>query len=177
MSHVAHARSADVLVTVQCIAESFGVDPDSASDKSQYSIAPASLLSILDVFLKTKAKSAGASTSIPASSSNADSAAATGSGLGEPTAEDKKKAEELKTRGNSLMGQKLYDSAIEQYSEAIQLDPNPVYYSNRAAAWGGLGRHEKAVEDAERAIGIDPKFAKGYSRLGWVRFRTLPTDR
>jgi small glutamine-rich tetratricopeptide repeat-containing protein alpha len=67
-----------------------------------------------------------------------------------------------------MMSQKLYDSAIEQYTQAIQLDPTPVYYSNRAAAWGALGQHEKAVEDAEKAIGIDPKFAKGYSRLGSV---------
>lgn len=66
------------------------------------------------------------------------------------------------------MSQKLYDSAIEMYSDAIKLDPTPVYYSNRAAAWGGLGRHDKAVEDAERALELDPKFAKAYSRLGYV---------
>lgn len=66
------------------------------------------------------------------------------------------------------MSQKLYDSAIEQYTEAIKLDPTPVYYSNRAAAWGGLGEHGKAVEDAQEALKLDPKFAKAYSRLGWV---------
>jgi small glutamine-rich tetratricopeptide repeat-containing protein alpha len=66
------------------------------------------------------------------------------------------------------MSQKLYDSAIEQYTEAIKLDSNPVYYSNRAAAWGGLGEHAKAVEDAEKAIELDPKFSKAYSRLGYV---------
>jgi tetratricopeptide (TPR) repeat protein len=66
------------------------------------------------------------------------------------------------------MGQKLYDSAIEQYTQAIEVDANPVYFSNRAAAWGALGEHEKAVEDATRAIELDPKFAKGFSRLGWV---------
>ena len=65
-----------------------------------------------------------------------------------------------------MMGQKLYDSAVDQYTRAIKLDRNPVYYSNRAAAWSGLGEHEKAVEDAERALAIDPKFARGYSRLG-----------
>jgi small glutamine-rich tetratricopeptide repeat-containing protein alpha len=71
-------------------------------------------------------------------------------------------------KGNALMSQKLYDSAIEQYTEAIKLDANPVYYSNRAAAWGGLGEHGKAVEDAEKAIELDPKFSKAYSRLGYV---------
>lgn len=68
------------------------------------------------------------------------------------------------------MGQKLYESAIEQYTEAIRLDPNPVYYSNRAAAWGGAGQHEKAVEDAEKALELDPKFTKAYSRLGHAHF-------
>jgi len=77
-------------------------------------------------------------------------------------------AEALKAKGNALMSQKLYDSAIEQYTDAIKLDSNPVYYSNRAAAWGGLGEHGKAVEDAEKAIELDPKFSKAYSRLGYV---------
>ena len=147
------------LTTVQCLAESFGVDPDSESDKSTYSLAPASLLSLLDVYLKTKAKSAptpapaAASTSAPKPTGGADNKAA---------------AEALKMKGNALMSQKLYDSAIEQYTEAIKLDANPVYYSNRAAAWGGLGEHGKAVEDAEKAIELDPKFSKAYSRLGYV---------
>jgi small glutamine-rich tetratricopeptide repeat-containing protein alpha len=150
---------------VQCIAEAFGVDPDSASDKEAYSIAPASLLSLLDVLAKTKSKSApaassSASTSAP-TSTPAPSAAASSKGV------DKTKAEAAKTKGNSLMSSKLYDSAIEQYTEAIEYDgTNPVYYSNRAAAWGGLNEHQKAVDDAKKAIEIDSKFAKGYSRLG-----------
>lgn len=145
---------------MQCIAEAFGVDPDSAEDDKAYSIKPASLVSILDVFLKTKAKSFASTSpqseaSLPQSSSDISQT-------------DKIKAESLKTKGNQLMGQKLYDSAIEQYTEAIKLDPNPVYYSNRAAAWGGAGQHEKAVEDAEKALELDPKFTKAYSRLGYV---------
>lgn len=88
-----------------------------------------------------------------------------------PSPADKTKAEGLKAEGNKLMSSKLYDSAIEQYTEAIKLDANPVYYSNRAAAWGGLNQHEKAAEDAQSALDIDPKFAKGYSRLGYVARR------
>ncbi|KAE8537884.1 hypothetical protein D1P53_005945 [Cryptococcus gattii VGV] len=149
-------------VAVQCIAEAFGVDPDSAEDDKAYSIKPASLLSILDVFLKTKAKSFASASShseatLPRSSADISQS-------------DKVKAESLKTKGNNLMGQKLYESAIEQYTEAIRLDPNPVYYSNRAAAWGGAGQHEKAVEDAEKALELDPKFTKAYSRLGHAHF-------
>lgn len=158
---------------MQCLGESFGVDTSSDSDKQQYSLAPASLLQIIDVFSKTKAKAGPAKTTPAATgaSSSTPSASAAGpskaSGSDERSEADKKaEAEGLKAKGNALMGQKLYDSAIEHYTQAIALDPNPVYYSNRAAAWGGLGKHEKAVEDAESAISIDPKFAKGYSRLG-----------
>ncbi|WWC62097.1 uncharacterized protein I303_104687 [Kwoniella dejecticola CBS 10117] len=166
-------------VAVQCIAESFGVDPDSTEDQASYSIAPASLLSLLDVFLKTRAKSnpSSASTSTPSASTStsnpaaAAAAAAPASGTsGEPTEADKKAAEALKAKGNSLMSTKLYDSAIEQYTEAIKLYPNPVYYSNRAAAWGGLGKHENAIADAEKALDLDPNFAKAYSRLGHAHF-------
>lgn len=146
------------VVLVQCLAESFGVDPDSESDKSSYSIAPATLVSLLDVYLKTKAKSAPAPASAAAASSSTPPASA--------GPDIKAAAEALKMKGNSLMSQKLYDSAIEQYTEAIKLDQNPVYYSNRAAAWGGLGEHAKAVEDAEKAIELDPTFSKAYSRLG-----------
>ena len=144
------------------MAESFGVDPDSESDKPAYSLAPASLLSLLDVYLKTKAKSAPAAGSTPAPAAAPATAPAKASG------DNKAAAEALKMKGNALMSQKLYDSAIEQYTEAIKLDANPVYYSNRAAAWGGLGEHGKAVEDAETAIELDPKFSKAYSRLGYV---------
>ena len=154
------------LTSVQCLSESFGVDPDSDSDKAQYSLAPANLLQIIDVFAKTKAKSSSSSAQAPAPAAASSSTAASSSKAGPSGAEDKAKADEFKAKGNALMGQKLYDSAIENYTKAIELNPDPVYYSNRAAAWGGLGQHEKAVEDAESSISIDPKFAKGYSRLG-----------
>ncbi len=47
-------------------------------------------------------------------------------------ADSKKKAEELKSKGNAEMGQKNYVDAIKLYSEAIKLDgSNAVYYANR----------------------------------------------
>ena len=64
------------------------------------------------------------------------------------------------------MGQKQYQAAVDKYTEAIRIEPTAVYYSNRAAAYGGMGNHEKAVEDAQAALDLDPKFAKAYSRLG-----------
>jgi small glutamine-rich tetratricopeptide repeat-containing protein alpha len=84
-----------------------------------------------------------------------------------PSADDKKKAEALKMEGNALISAKSYSLAIQKYNEAIALDPtHPVYYSNRAAAYSAEGSHEKAVEDAEESLRRDPKFVRGYSRLG-----------
>ena len=80
---------------------------------------------------------------------------------------DKANAEKLKQAGNTQMSNKSYDLAIESYTKAIALDgSNPVYYSNRAAAYASKGDHTLAVSDAEAAIQVDPSFVKAYSRLG-----------
>lgn len=42
------------IVAMQCIGEAFGVDADDEAQKKLYSTKPANLLSIFDVYLKTK---------------------------------------------------------------------------------------------------------------------------
>lgn len=49
-----------VTVAIQCIGEAFGVDADDEEQKSKYSTQPATLLSIFDVYLKTKSKTSAA---------------------------------------------------------------------------------------------------------------------
>lgn len=148
---------------VQCLSEAFEVDPESADDTRQYSIKPASLQSIFEVALKTLNAKKTPAAAEPSSSSQSTSSPADKT----PSADDKKKAEALKMEGNALISAKSYSSAIQKYNEAIALDPtNPVYYSNRAAAYSAEGSHEKAVEDAEESLRRDPKFVRGYSRLG-----------
>lgn len=39
-----------------------------------------------------------------------------------------------------------------------------MYFS--AAAYSQQGDHEKAVNDAKKAIEVDPKYSKAYSRMG-----------
>ncbi len=43
---------------------------------------------------------------------------------------------------------------------------NHVYYSNRSAAYLSKGDAQNALDDAEACIGLNPSFAKGYSRKG-----------
>ncbi|KAL1665523.1 putative stress-induced protein STI1 [Schizophyllum commune] len=143
-------------VAIQCIGEAFGVDPSNESQKKELSIKPATLQTIFDVFMKTRSR-------VNAASEPEVKKAA--------TAEEKAQADKLKAEGNSLMSAKKYDDAIEAYTKAIALDPsNPVYYSNRAAAYSSKQDHLSAVGDAEMAISVDPKFIKAYHRLGHAQF-------
>jgi small glutamine-rich tetratricopeptide repeat-containing protein alpha len=121
-------------------------------------VKPATLQTIFDVFLKTKEK-IGSTPQVPPTTAPETPVPI--------SAEDKAQAEKNKQAGNSLMNSKQYDKAIDAYTEAIKLDPsNPVYYSNRAAAHSSKGDHLSAVVDAEKAINVDSKFVRGYSRLG-----------
>ena len=140
------------LLAVQCIGEAFGVDPSNQEQVNRLSVKPATLLSIFEVFLKTRDKLSSGSAEAPTPA---------------PSAADKAAAEKLKATGNSQMSAKKYDDAIKSYTEAIKLDPtNAVYYSNRAAAYSSKNEHSSAVLDAEKAIEVDPSFVKAYHRLG-----------
>ena len=150
------------LSSVQCIGEAFGVNTSDEQQRERLSIRPATLASLFDLFLETRAKmsaSAGTQSAESSSSSSATPPAA--------SAEDKVAAEKEKAEGNKLMSSKDYASAVAAYTRAIALDDkNAVYYSNRAAAFSSMGDHGKAIEDANKAIDTDPAFSKAYHRLG-----------
>ncbi|KAF9072732.1 cytoplasmic protein [Rhodocollybia butyracea] len=149
-------------VAVQCIGEAFGVDPSNDEQALRLSVKPATLQTIFDVYLKTKEKVDGGSQSQTSTSSSLPKG---------PSAEDKAKAEKLKQSGNALMSSKEYDEALEAYTEAISFDSgNPIYYSNRAAAYSSKGDHLSAVGDAELALAADPTFVKAYHRLGHAQY-------
>jgi small glutamine-rich tetratricopeptide repeat-containing protein alpha len=153
------ADDADSIEIAQnCIAETFGVDP-SDNAAVQDALGGQSLSSIYSVYEKLKGKTAGA-------------AAAEES---KPTAPPKSNAtpesDKLKSEGNAAMGRKDYDTAIDLYTQALALVPsNPIYLSNRAAAYSASGQHEKAAADAELAVNVDSQYARAWSRLGLARY-------
>lgn len=159
-------------IASNCIAECFHVDPnDQAAMKD--ALGGQNLLSIYSVYEKLKGKSTAstqgsssaqeARPSTPSAPQAQDSEAAKGG----PTEE----SEKLKGQGNAAMQKKDYPTAIDFYTKALEISPlNPIYLSNRAAAYSANQKHELAKNDAELATVADPKYTKAWSRLGLSRF-------
>ncbi|KAF9589769.1 hypothetical protein IFM89_028678, partial [Coptis chinensis] len=77
------------------------------------------------------------------------------------------RAEERKVLANDAFKARKYSQAIDLYSEAIGLNSeNAVYWANRAFAHTKLEEYGSAIQDATRAIEVDPKYSKGYYRRG-----------
>ena len=70
-------------------------------------------------------------------------------------------------KGNDYANQGDYGKAIEDYDEAIRLDPKYAgAYHSRGQAYGLLGQYERAIEDFDEAIRLDPQYAKAYNNRG-----------
>ncbi|KAJ1282118.1 hypothetical protein BS78_03G025700 [Paspalum vaginatum] len=77
------------------------------------------------------------------------------------------KAEDLKLRANDAFKANKFSQAIDLYTQAIELNSsNAVYWANRAFAHTKLEEYGSAVQDATKAIEIDPRYTKGYYRRG-----------
>ena len=83
--------------------------------------------------------------------------------------------EQNKARGNEAFGAGEYGQAILLYSLVLDkaaelpdptLFPQDIIYSNRAACFLKLGQHEKAEEDAKRAVAINMSNVKAHFRRG-----------
>jgi len=149
----------NIEIASNCIAEAFKVDP---SDKAATSkaIGSQNLLSIFSVYEKLQGKGTSTEAQAPPAAPPADS-----------TKTINPEADKLKSAGNAAMQQKDYKTAIDKYTQAISYAPsNPIYLSNRAAAYSASGDHAAAVKDAEMAVAADPKYTKAWSRLGLARF-------
>ncbi|MCJ1475987.1 hypothetical protein MMC13_004651, partial [Lambiella insularis] len=163
------AESVEVAQT--CIADTFHVNP---ADRAamQDAIGSQSLLSIYGVFEKLKANPNPASNTTSATAGSSAQTSSKPKVGGDPAqGGTSAEAESFKSKGNAAMAGKDYKAAIELYSKALNLSPlNPIYLSNRAAAYSACGKQAEASTDAEMAVAANPKYTKAWSRLGLARF-------
>ena len=68
--------------------------------------------------------------------------------------------EELKIKGNDCLRAGNIEEAIEFYTEAINLEPTAILFSNRSNAFLKLNKHYEAFRDANQAIMLNPSWSK-----------------
>lgn len=69
-----------------------------------------------------------------------------------PTEDVVARANALKDEGNNLLNVFKYSLAAGKYSEAIDLNPTAIFYSNRAQALIKLESYGLAIQDANEAL-------------------------
>lgn len=160
-------------IAQSCIADTFKVDPsDEAAVKD--ALGGQSLASIFSVYEKLRKRP---SADAPSASSSSEAQPQQTEGSGDDDSSQPKaspatpESDKLKSEGNAAMLRKDYDSAIASYTQALNASKNnPIYLSNRAAAYSAASQHDKAAEDAEFATVVDPSYSKAWSRLGLARY-------
>ncbi|XP_076906169.1 serine/threonine-protein phosphatase 5-like isoform X1 [Bidens hawaiensis] len=76
-------------------------------------------------------------------------------------------AEQIKQQANEAFKGNKFSQAIDLYTKAIELNGGcAVYLANRAFAHAKLEEYGSVIQDASKAIEIDPKYSKGYYRRG-----------
>jgi len=80
-----------------------------------------------------------------------------------------KSAEYYFNQANTHYEKQELDQALEDYNQAIQLNPDLAKaYSNRGAVYGKQGKLEKALEDFNQAIQLNPDLAEAYRNRGII---------
>jgi tetratricopeptide (TPR) repeat protein len=71
------------------------------------------------------------------------------------------------TRGTIWNERGEHDRAIEDFGEAIRLDPRiKQFYNNRGVAWDDKAHYDEAIADYDRAIELDPRYSLAFNNRG-----------
>lgn len=89
----------------------------------------------------------------------------------------RRKAKELKEKGNVEFEQKRYTEAEKCYTEAIDLNTGSrPLWTNRAACRYTMGKYEEAISDCDTALSIDPKCIRSIIQKGNALLRLSRFD-
>jgi len=80
-------------------------------------------------------------------------------------------AMKYKDKGNEEFKKGNMAQAIEYYTYATEMDPNnPIFFTNRSAAYAHMKKWDKSLRDADKAIKLNSSWEKGYWRKGNAHF-------
>lgn len=72
-------------------------------------------------------------------------------------------------RGQAFEQEGLYDRAIEEYTQAVLLDPDYAEaYLGRGWAQEAKGNHEQAIDNFTQALKTSPSYGEAFFGRGWV---------
>lgn len=84
---------------------------------------------------------------------------------------DKAEARELLKKGDEKLKERLFTEAIQDYNQAIELDPEfKQAYNHRGLAKFYLNDFMGAQNDYDKAIELDPKFIEAHYNRGLATF-------
>ncbi len=87
-------------------------------------------------------------------------------------------AKEITQQGQSLLREKQYPQAIEQFNKAINVDPNAITpYILRGSAFIQMKEYDKAIDNANQAVAAIPKEAASYFLRGRTYFTIKEYDK
>lgn len=66
----------------------------------------------------------------------------------------------LKEDGNKEFKAQKYDKAIKYYTAALEINKDPIFYSNRSACYAAINDHENVILDTSEAIKLKPDYTK-----------------
>lgn len=91
-------------------------------------------------------------------------------------AKKKQNSANLKAKGNKLFKAKQFAEARDKYMEALAITPysGTALLTNIAQAYIKMLEYDNALEFLDRAVKLDPKCIKGYSRKAYVLSECLP---
>ena len=83
--------------------------------------------------------------------------------------EREEEANQLREEGNHSVRSKKYEEALKLYSSAIGLSANDYrLFCNRALCYLKLGQPQKALDDCEKCLSLNPNYSKALQRKAWA---------
>src|SRR5260221_354658 len=80
-------------------------------------------------------------------------------------------------RGGAYVLKGQYDRAIQDYDQAIKLNPKfAKAFANRGGAYFSKGQYDRAIQDYDQAIKLDPSYATAFNSRGFTYLKMKKFD-